>query len=424
MDQSLALSIMLSGESVFLTGPAGTGKTFLLNQFIEQSKKNGKKISITATTGIAATHLNGSTIHSWSGIGIRDSFENTFFDRLSKSRKDTIEKTNILIIDEISMLNDFRLDMIDEVCKKVRNNEKPFGGLQVVFSGDFFQLPPINRERSDKPGFAIYSYAWQELNPVICYLTEQFRQDDKNLYRVLNSIREGYNDEEILEKLLARLDTEPHISVTELHTTNVDVDMINNKMLDKIDSEEIQYSWTTNGPKNYLENLSKSILAPEKLRLKQGALVMAVKNSSDKKFVNGSLGVVVGFLSGTNYPIIKFNNGNEIPIFPESWELRDGDRKLATITQIPLRLAWAITIHKAQGMTLDGAVIDLSKAFVEGMGYVALSRLKNLESLFLKGINGMALQTSHISKSIDKILKNKSKVDLLKFQNYQAEQNL
>lgn len=424
MDQSLALSIMLSGESVFLTGPAGTGKTFLLNQFIEQSKKNGKKISITATTGIAATHLNGSTIHSWSGIGIRDSFENTFFDRLSKSRKDTIEKTNILIIDEISMLNDFRLDMIDEVCKKVRNNEKPFGGLQVVFSGDFFQLPPINRERSDKPGFAIYSYAWQELNPVICYLTEQFRQDDKNLYRVLNSIREGYNDEEILQKLLARLDTEPHISVTELHTTNVDVDMINNKMLDKIDSEEIQYSWTTNGPKNYLENLSKSILAPEKLRLKQGALVMAVKNSSDKKFVNGSLGVVVGFLSGTNYPIIKFNNGNEIPIFPESWELRDGDRKLATITQIPLRLAWAITIHKAQGMTLDGAVIDLSKAFVEGMGYVALSRLKNLESLFLKGINGMALQTSHISKSIDKILKNKSKVDLLKFQNYQAEQNL
>lgn len=424
MDQSLALSIMLSGESVFLTGPAGTGKTFLLNQFIEQSKKNGKKISITATTGIAATHLNGSTIHSWSGIGIRDSFENTFFDRLSKSRKDTIEKTNILIIDEISMLNDFRLDMIDEVCKKVRNNEKPFGGLQVVFSGDFFQLPPINRERSDKPGFAIYSYAWQELNPVICYLTEQFRQDDKNLYRVLNSIREGYNDEEILEKLLARLDTEPHISVTELHTTNVDVDMINNKMLDKIDSEEIQYSWTTNGPKNYLENLSKSILAPEKLRLKQGALVMAVKNSSDKKFVNGSLGVVVGFLSGTNYPIIKFNNGNEIPIFPESWELRDGDRKLATITQIPLRLAWAITIHKAQGMTLDGAVIDLSKAFVEGMGYVALSRLKNLESLFLKGINGMALQTSHISKSIDEILKNKSKVDVLKFQNYQAEQNL
>ena len=415
MNQSLAFDIMLSGESVFLTGPAGTGKTFLLNKFIKKAKKIGKKVSVTATTGIAATHLNGNTIHSWSGIGINNHLDSGFIDRLSKSRKEIIQKTDILIIDEISMLHDYRLDMVDEVCKKVRKNNLPFGGLQVVFSGDFFQLPPINRENNEKSFFAIFSKSWQELNPVICYLTEQFRQDDEDLNRVLNYIRDGNESEDIVSMLLARIGKEPEIVVTELHTTNFDVDSINNNMLDKIDSEETQYSWSTTGSKNYLDNLSKSILAPEILRLKTGALVMAVKNSTDKKFVNGSLGVVIGFMPGNNYPIIKFNNGNELAVFPESWELRDGDKKLAIVTQVPLRLAWAITIHKAQGMTLDGAVIDLRKAFVEGMGYVALSRLKNLDSLFLKGINNVALATSQIAKEIDQMLRKKSKLDANRF---------
>jgi len=415
MNQSLAFDIMLSGESVFLTGPAGTGKTFLLNKFIKKAKKIGKKVSVTATTGIAATHLNGNTIHSWSGIGINNHLDSGFIDRLSKSRKEIIQKTDILIIDEISMLHDYRLDMVDEVCKKVRKNNLPFGGLQVVFSGDFFQLPPINRENNEKSFFAIFSKSWQELNPVICYLTEQFRQDDEDLNRVLNYIRDGNESEDIVSMLLARIGKEPEIVVTELHTTNFDVDSINNNMLDKIDSEETQYSWSTTGSKNYLDNLSKSILAPEILRLKTGALVMAVKNSTDKKFVNGSLGVVVGFMPGNNYPIIKFNNGNELAVFPESWELRDGDKKLASVTQVPLRLAWAITIHKAQGMTLDGAVIDLRKAFVEGMGYVALSRLKNLDSLFLKGINNVALATSQVAKEIDQMLRKKSKLDAKRF---------
>jgi len=415
MNQSLAFDIMLSGESVFLTGPAGTGKTFLLNKFIKKAKKNGKRVSVTATTGIAATHLNGNTIHSWSGIGINNHLDSGFIDRLSKSRKEIIEKTDILIIDEISMLHDYRLDMVDEVCKKLRKNNLPFGGLQVVFSGDFFQLPPINRENNEKSFFAIFSKSWQELNPVICYMTEQFRQDDEDLHRVLNYIRDGDESEDILSMLLARIGQEPEMVVTELHTTNFDVDSINNNMLDKIDSEEIQYFWSTSGSKNYLDNLSKSILAPEILRLKTGALVMAVKNSTDKKFVNGSLGVVVGFMPGNNYPIIKFNNGNELAVFPESWELRDGDKKLASVTQVPLRLAWAITIHKAQGMTLDGAVIDLRKAFVEGMGYVALSRLKNLDSLFLKGINNVALTTSQVAKEIDQMLRKKSKQDAKRF---------
>lgn len=417
MDQQLALDIMLSGESVFLTGPAGSGKTYVLNKFITMSRKIGKKIAVTATTGIAATHLNGNTVHSWSGIGVRDFLENSFIDRLPKSRKETIEKTDILIIDEISMMHDFRLDMIDEICKKVRKNNLPFGGLQVIFSGDFFQLPPINRENSSVPRFAIYSTSWQELRPVVCYLTEQHRQDDEDLYNVLNFIRDGDGDEEVSQKLIQRLDAQPQEYLTELHTTNVDVDFINNQMLDQIDSEEITYTWTTQGLNNYIENLSKSILAPEQLRLKKDALVMAVKNSSDKKFVNGSLGIVVGFLPGTNYPIVKFKNGNEIAIFPESWELRDGEKKLATIIQLPLRLAWAITIHKSQGMTLDGAVIDLRKAFIEGMGYVALSRVKNLANLYLKGLNHKSLQTSKAARDLDITLRLKSQADFKRFKN-------
>lgn len=414
MNQNMALAIMLSGESVFLTGPAGSGKTFVLNQFIEKSKKQGKKVAITATTGIAATHLNGNTIHSWSGIGIKDFLEKGFMDKYSKSKKENIAKTDILIIDEISMLHDFRLDMVDEVCKAFKENKNPFGGIQVVLSGDFFQLPPVDRDNK-RNNFAVSSKSWINLDPVICYLTDQFRQDDEELFEILNLIRAGEINDCNVSNLLERIDKIPETAVTELHTTNIDVDTINNKMLDEISSEEFNYQRSTTGSNLYVDSLTRSILAPELLRLKEGALVMAVKNSNDKKYVNGSLGKVVGFYPETNYPIVKFNNGNEIVVFPDSWELRDGDKKLASVTQIPLRLAWAITIHKAQGMTLDGAVIDLRKAFVEGMGYVALSRVKNLASLYLKGVNNIALQTSNIAQSIDIMLKAKSEKDVHRF---------
>ena len=145
MDQELALAILMSGRSALLTGAAGTGKTHLLNTFIAQARDQGKKVSVTATTGLAATHLGGNTIHSWSGIGVSDHLANNFFDRLSKTRREVITKTDVLVIDEISMLHDFRLDMVDRVLRGVRENDQPFGGVQLVMSGDFFQLPPINR---------------------------------------------------------------------------------------------------------------------------------------------------------------------------------------------------------------------------------------------------------------------------------------
>ena len=160
MNQALALEILLAGESALVTGPAGAGKTYLLNQFIRLAKAEGKHVSITATTGLAATHLGGTTIHSWAGIGVSDELPNGFVDHVSKGRRDIIEKTDVLIIDEISMLHDFRLDMVDTACRLVRKKpDEPFGGIQVVMSGDFFQLPPINRNDSRNGGFVVNSDA-------------------------------------------------------------------------------------------------------------------------------------------------------------------------------------------------------------------------------------------------------------------------
>lgn len=418
MKQELALEVMLSGESVFLTGPAGAGKTYVLNQLIKIKKAEGIHVSVTATTGLAASHLGGTTIHSWSGINIYDELPSGFFENMSKGRREIIEKTELLIIDEVSMLHDYRLDMIDEVCRIVRKKDCPFGGIQVVMSGDFFQLPPINRNGSKLGGFIVNSRVWQELNPVICYIEDQHRQEDRKLLEILNAIRSGDIRRSHVESLLSRTNVLPENSetLTEIHTVNVDVDKINEARLGLIEGDTYLYEQSTTGGKNYVENLQRSVLAPDILRLKKGALVMAVKNSPDRKYSNGSLGIVVDFDSlNNNYPKVEFKNSKTVLMTPDTWELRDGDRKRASITQIPLRLAWAITVHKSQGMTIDEAKIDLRKAFVEGMGYVALSRVKNLHNLYLSGINQMALRVSEDAKIIDINLREKAKEDCNKF---------
>lgn len=417
MDQGLALEILLGGESALLTGPAGTGKTYLLNQFIRLSKNAGKHVSVTATTGLAATHLGGTTIHSWSGIGVQDKLPDGFVERLAKGRKDIIQKTDILIIDEISMLHDYRLDMIDWVCRLVRERDEPFGGIQVIMSGDFFQLPPINRTDSRQGGFVVTSEVWRELDPTVIYLSQQYRQDDDKLLDILTSLRAGDLRRHHAESLLARVDAKlPEDQIlTELHTVNIDVDRINNLQLQKLAGDEVEYTQSTTGSQNYVESLQRSVLAPAILVLKQGALVMAVKNDQNRRYANGSIGEVVDFEPVTDYPVVKFLSGKTITMQPESWEQRDGDKKRASISQIPLRLAWAITVHKSQGMTLDAARVDLRKAFVEGMGYVALSRVKNLDNLYLSGINRMSLQISEAAQSIDESLRKRASDDSKKF---------
>lgn len=415
MKQALALEIMLSGENVFLTGAAGSGKTFTLNQFIKLAKNSGKKVSVTATTGLAATHLGGNTIHAWSGIGIYDYLSRKFFEKFPKTRAEIIKNTDILVIDEISMLHDFRLDMVEEICRTICQNDKPFGGIQVILCGDFFQLPPINRAGGRIGGFAIHSNAWKLAEFTVCYLEENHRQKNDELSEILNALRADDLRRKHAQSLLDRIDIEPNFesddfskNLTELHTTNIDVDKINEQKLAELEGEEFHFAQTTTGAKNYIETLQKSVLAPELLRLKKGALVMAVKNAQSRQYVNGSIGEVIDFERLTDYPIVQFRNGKIITMVPETWEMRDGEKKRASIMQIPLRLAYAITVHKSQGMTLDAARIDLRKAFSEGMGYVALSRVRSLDRLYLLGINRTALMVSEEAQKIDSRLKNES----------------
>ncbi|HET6747480.1 MAG TPA: PIF1 family DEAD/DEAH box helicase [Candidatus Saccharimonadales bacterium] len=417
MKQELALEVMLSGESVLLTGPAGAGKTYVLNRFIKLAKAGGKHVSVTATTGLAATHLGGTTIHSWAGIGVLDYIPQGYAEHLAKGRREIIEKTDVLVIDEISMLHDYRLDMVDEVCRLVRRKDEPFGGIQLIMSGDFFQLPPINKGDGRSGGFVVHSRVWQELDPTICYLEEQHRQDDEQLLGILNALRDGDIRRHHAEALLERVDQQPpeDAVLTELHTVNIDVDTLNDRKLDELPGDELFYTQATTGAANYVESLGRSVLAPEVLRLKKGALVMAVKNAQDRRYANGSIGTVIDFEPATEYPIVEFRNGKTVTMMPDTWELRDGDKKRASISQIPLRLAWAITVHKSQGMTLDAARIDLRKAFVEGMGYVALSRVKNLRNLYLSGINRMALAISEDAQNIDEKLHVRAAADVKKF---------
>ena len=407
MDQKTALKILHSGENVFITGQAGSGKTFLLNKFINEARKKGKTVAVTATTGLAATHLNGTTIHSWSGMGVANSISGNFYSKIRKPRRENICETDILIIDEISMLHDYRLDMVNAILKKIRKNNSPFGGIQLVMSGDFFQLPPVNRYDDEfKGGFVTESVAWRQAGLKICYLNEQHRQADEELSAILTAMRTNNLKRDQVQTLLNRIDAEAPSNeiVTKLYTTNRDVDIINKKELAKIKGKAYFYSQETEGTKHYVEVLRRAILAAPILELKKGAHVMSIKNSPDGKYVNGSLGEVVDFKYGD--PVVKFNNGNTVRIKTSEWNLADGEIVLASIEQIPLKLAWAITVHKSQGMTLDGAEIDLSRAFVEGMGYVALSRVKNLHSLYLKGLNKMAITVSSEAIEIDKMLQN------------------
>lgn len=393
MDQAKALAHLKSGRNVLLTGPAGSGKTFLLNQFIDSLKAQGKKVAITASTGIAATHLGGTTIHSWSGIGIAQYLSEFELDALAQ--KEYLYKrfngTDVLIIDEISMFDAPRLDAVDAVLRKIRNNSKPFGGIQVVLSGDFFQLPPVTRDTAPVQ-FAFQSQVWERMEDlVVCYLDFVYRQTDDPLLGILQEIRTGELTEGAVEQLQKRLSEKlpADLTPTKLYTHNADVDLINAAELKKIPGAPKLFHMTHTGKKEAVALLKKYCMAPEELVLKVGAVVMCVKNNSKLGYVNGTLGTVIGFEFGD--VIIRTSQDEEIAISPETWAMEQEGKTLGKITQFPLRLAWAITVHKSQGMTMDVVEVDLSKSFAPGMGYVALSRVRTLAGLYLRGINQQAL---------------------------------
>jgi ATP-dependent exoDNAse (exonuclease V) alpha subunit len=409
MIQEQALSLLKSGKNIFLTGSAGTGKTYVLNQYIAYLKERKVPVAVTASTGIAATHINGMTIHSWAGIGIKDSISQAQLRTLKTKKylEKKLEKVEVLIIDEISMLHQRQLTLVDQVLKYFKMNQLPFGGIQVIFCGDFFQLPPVGgNQESSKEKFCFMAPVWVNAEPTICYLTKQYRQTNDELNSILNEIRSGKISEMRFQQLknVIGQSIKSKIKPTKLFTHNYDVDKINEAELKKIKKKSRFFTASTKGNEKLLEGLKKSVLAMESMELKVGAKVMFVRNIPEKGVVNGSLGEVVDFDDEEEkHPLVRLIDERLVIASPEDWKIQDETGKvLAEFKQVPLRLAWAITIHKSQGMTLDAAEIDLSNTFEKGQGYVALSRLKKLENLKLLGLNEMALQVDGLAFKADR----------------------
>ena len=402
MTQSEALAVLQTGVNVFLTGEPGSGKSHTVREYVHWLRSHAIEPSITASTGIAATHIGGLTIHSWSGIGVRNFLSPADLDQIASKEHVArrIQKASVLIIDEISMLSGSVLDMVNEVCKEVRRNPHAFGGLQVVVVGDFFQLPPISRaqpngERAPN-AFAFKSRAWEEMNPISCYLSEQYRQEDTKFLEVLQAVRGNRFDESHASLLMAREHEAEGFEeeVPRLYTHNVDVDRVNEQALARLPGKAITYGMNGTGSPVLVEALKRGCLSPESLTLKENAIVMGTKNIPLSGLANGTLGVVVEFERGTNYPIIELRDGTRQVVAPSEWHVEENGKIRASISQIPLRLAWAITVHKSQGMSMDAAAIDLSRTFEYGQGYVALSRVRSLAGLYLLGWNEQAWQVA------------------------------
>jgi len=396
MTQSEALAILRTGAHVFLTGEAGSGKTYTINQYTDYLRKHEIEFAVTASTGIAATHIHGMTLHSWSGIGVQSELDDEALSHIAENRyvAKRIKKAKVLIIDEVSMLDGHVLSLVEQVCRKVRKVRLPFGGLQVVLVGDFFQLPPVSKKSQSASTFAFESEIWDVLRPTVCYLSEQHRQEDQNFLNILTAIRRNMFDETHFESVRERIieHKDAPDNMTRLYAHNENVDLLNANELKRLSGKTHAYTMALRGPEVLTSALIRGCLSPERLELKIGASVMFTKNNQGVGFVNGTLGTVVGFTDDKKYPIVKTRQGVKIEAEPMEWVIAEGDEVFAKITQIPLRLAWAMTIHKSQGVSLDAAVMDLSRVFEFGQGYVALSRVRTLSGVHLLGVNARAFE--------------------------------
>ena len=419
-DYQKVLSLLMSGENVFLTGYAGTGKSYILNKLKEKLKKN---LTITSTTGIAAVNVKGQTLHSWAGVGLcKNPVHKTIEKIYSRpSVVKQIRSCKILAIDEISMLNTETFEYVDEVLKVVRESVAPFGGIQVLFIGDFYQLPPVegvNKEGVNNKEYSLFdedtltdtfthrycfdSPLWEDFKLKNVVLKQNYRQSEKDFIRALSDMRTNSLTEEDTELLKSRetyLDTF-ETNMLHIFSTNFEADKYNMAKFNMIDEPvkvfEAQdgvyrgakavYSGFTENEKYILEIFGKNCRAEKEIALKLGAKVMLLVNLDfNRGLINGSCGDIQSFNESTI--TIKFDNGEVADIPRHRFEYYYHDKLTAERTQFPLKLAYGITIHKSQGMTLDKLVVDCSRIFEKGQAYVAMSRVKTLNGLYLKNFS-------------------------------------
>ncbi|KAF7815759.1 ATP-dependent DNA helicase PIF1-like [Senna tora] len=403
-EQNSILDAVSQGRSVFITGSAGTGKTLLLKEVIKQLKKlcGPSRVSVTAPTGVAAWALKGQTLHSFAGIGVHTDDPEEMLDRVLSSDRacKRWNKVRALVIDEISMIDGNLFDSLEYIAREVRGEELIWGGIQLIVSGDFFQLPPVpNRNFSQGDvKFAFEAKCWNGSFDVQIELTKIFRQSDFLLIKLLQGIRTGETDPQDLEFLekscVSESECDP--SVVQLFPLNKDVEKVNQERLRSLKKEVVVYTAVDGGENSWRRQLSQG-MAPNEVSICEGARVMLIKNLNTwKGLVNGTTGEVVGFSQAEDYdeifphpllPIVKFDSGVTMVVEPELWTLMDGDEVVAWRKQIPLILSWALSIHKCQGMTLERVHTNLAKAFGCGMVYVALSRVRSLEGLHLSGFS-------------------------------------
>ena len=413
-EQKRAFFLVEEGKSIFLTGPGGTGKSFLLKTIYELiPERTGKHVAVTALTGCAALLIGrfAKTLHSWAGVGLARESSAALATAVRRSGK-ALRRwlgTDILIIDEVSMMTPELLEKLDEVAKLVRRSSKPMGGLQIVFVGDFYQLPPVIKDKDQETPFVFESDVWREIIQETVSLTQILRQRDPVFHKILDEARKGGVTPESLQILQSRTNQpwqQLKIRPTLLFTRRAEVDNVNERNLKALKSErrifkaetvfapiEGTKGLTKDSPeiKRYVEKMDKDGPYMGELILAIGAQVMLLTNLDfDAGLVNGSRGVVTGF-DPSGAPLVQFLRGEPIPVPASSWESAEFEglgRK-----QIPLKLAYAITIHKAQGATLDCPLIDIgTSTFEYGQAYVALSRVKNLESLYIWDVEPTAFR--------------------------------
>ena len=413
-EQQDAFELYRQGKNIFVTGPGGTGKTELIRRIYRNAVSLGKEIHCCALTGCAAVLLNcnAKTLHSWSGIGLGAAAADAILAKIRKNKHSLKlwKTTEILIVDEVSMMSLKMFEALDYIGKAIRRSVKPFGGIQLVFSGDFFQLPPVgNDDDPDSSSFCFEHVAWNQTFDQQIRLVKIFRQRDPEYASILNQVREGRIKRSAnarLEQCVGRTKTDDKQQViTKLFPTRQKVDFLNRARMEELYSADERVfqmklrsdlessggqrrtQFTAKDVEYELQNLSKNLICDQELKLKVGAQVMCIVNIAPEKggeleICNGSQGLITGFCPVTGCPTVKYNNGLEQVMTRHTWtsERIPG----VGVQQVPLILAWALTIHKSQGATLDAAEIDVGSGIFEcGQTYVALSRVKSLEGLYL-----------------------------------------